>query len=717
MAGTSATASPNLWDAQTDNRYDMSHKGLDGVRFYRGALGDNGAMAQDYSNAGNAAMTQAMDMYGAQAMGTAPSLAQGTMQQGLEANNRAAMGLMGQARGGNVAGAYQQALGAQSGANMQTMQQGAINAMAEQQAGLAGYAGLAGQSAALGQNYAQLASQHQLQADQNDLGWYGAKRGMDMQRDQGNRDFTMGLVNAGVNTLGSVLSAVGSMSDERAKMGMQPASVADAAAEMAPDPDGIEWRGDPISEGQKSAVRQSLRHFGMLGGQSRGASPASQAAEVGGLGYEYQPGLGQPGGQQYGVSAQQLAQTSLGPTLVHPGPDGLLRVDGERAGIAGLAASGENTRRIQQLEQQLAMATGDGSDEQRYGTAEQGAMRTRDAAQRSSEIAMQRGLGQVQRARGGPPTDFGRMPTMQRGGFDRGNIDLRSQPQVRNPDGSISTVDSSSYNIGGRETLLPSVTPDGRHLQSGDDIVREYERTGRHLGRFGSPEAADSYARELHEAYASGALDRPYAIDPFEDDAPPMRPAPQGLGPRTMPRRRPGLQGAMPERQAMRGQAVGFGNEPYLDAQYGGFRGLPGTAHGDVQSFQEPHYEGDVGGANAFNGPRQVDVQDADRAAEAIRVEQDQWLTAPNANGLRTFTGRRAEEWQPAIDAMRDYNDEWISRDEAGRPVFTGSRMNLSDYPSRGDMRSIEQVEEMDFMEQVEAEKARLRGLPSAGRV
>lgn len=317
MVGQTIKAGENLWDQQQgpefkDSHYSLSHKGLDGVRFYRGALGDNKALAQDYGNAGNAAMTQAMDMYGQQAMGLGPSLSQATMQQGLEANNRAAMGLMGQARGGNVAGAYQQALGAQNGANLMTAQQGAINAMAEQQQGLAGYAGLAGQSAQLGQNYAQLTSQHQLQSDQNDLGWYAAKRGMDLQKQQGQRDFNMGLVNAGVNTLGSVLSAVGGVagSDPRMKTGLQPTSVADAAA------------------------------------------------EVGGAQYQYKPGMG-PAGEQFGVDAAQLAQTSLGPTLVRQGPDGMLGVDGTRAGIAGLAASGENTRRLQAIEQRLGMATSD----------------------------------------------------------------------------------------------------------------------------------------------------------------------------------------------------------------------------------------------------------------------------------------------------------------------------------------------------------------------
>ena len=41
--------------------------------------------------------------------------------------------------------------------------------------------------------------------------------------------------------------------------------------------------------------------------------------------------------------------------------------------------------------------------------------------------------------------------------FGFGNIDLTSRPSFRNADGSISTVGSASYNIDGKEVLLPTV--------------------------------------------------------------------------------------------------------------------------------------------------------------------------------------------------------------------------------------------------------------------
>lgn len=305
FSGASTPSSPGLWDAQAPIKQQNANKGLDGIRFYKGPLGNNGAMAQDYSDAGRLAMGNAMDMYAAQAQGTAPSLANMQMRQGIEQGNRGAMGMLGQSRGGNIAGSYGQALQAQQGAAQLAAQNGAMNRLMEQQAGMQGYAGLAGQASQLGLGYSQAASQHQLAADRNDLDWYAAQRGMDLQQRGQDRQFIGGMINAGIGAAGGLAGAIGGMSDVRAKHDIAPASM------------------------------------------------ASRAAEVQGFDYDYNPGMGLPEGPQSGVMAQQLAQTSLGPTLVNRGPDGLLRVDGGRAGIVGLAASGENARRIAELERRI----------------------------------------------------------------------------------------------------------------------------------------------------------------------------------------------------------------------------------------------------------------------------------------------------------------------------------------------------------------------------
>lgn len=343
-------------------------------------------LGQEYGLGAIQAQRQALAGYQGIANGTSPSLAQMQWEQAQAANNRAALGLMGSARGGNIAGAYATALGAQQGANAQSAQQGAMLRAQEQQMAYGNMAALGGQMAGQQFGYDQLNQNVQLGLRGQDLNYNLGKRGLDMQADQNafNNAFQLGM--AGANAAGSLFTGISNMggvddqqmSDPRVKTGLGPASVAD------------------------------------------------QAAQVGGRSYQYQPGLGQPQGQQYGVDAAQLANTTLGPTLVQQGPDGLLRVDGARAGIAGLAASGEIRRdqanqeqRILALEARLAQQDPYASPEMRtmgqdYERAQEGPYRT--SFQQRQQVANQReamrGLGMVRAAT--PPDAFAGAPQMQR---------------------------------------------------------------------------------------------------------------------------------------------------------------------------------------------------------------------------------------------------------------------------------------------------------------
>ncbi|EHK57736.1 PLxRFG domain-containing protein [Allomesorhizobium alhagi] len=91
------------------------------------------------------------------------------------------------------------------------------------------------------------------------------------------------------------------------------------------------------------------------------------------------------------------------------------------------------------------------------------------------------------------------------GMLEPGNIDLHNRPVVKNADGSISTVRSVSFNIGGNEVLIPTVSPDGKIL-SNEDALRLYKQTGQHLGKFATPEAATKYAERLHDDQAEEYL-------------------------------------------------------------------------------------------------------------------------------------------------------------------------------------------------------------------
>ncbi len=105
----------------------------------------------------------------------------------------------------------------------------------------------------------------------------------------------------------------------------------------------------------------------------------------------------------------------------------------------------------------------------------------------------------------GVPTNklsaFNQPPTATLGQFGKGNIDLSNRPRVRNPDGSISTVRSMSFEEDGKEILVPTVSEDGR-IMSNEEAIAQYHRTGKYLGKFDSVEQADQYAQQLHDSQA-----------------------------------------------------------------------------------------------------------------------------------------------------------------------------------------------------------------------
>lgn len=314
------SAPPNLWDMTEDAKQNRL-KGVESIRphYDLGGYGNNYAgYGKESRDIGAAGQQAALQMYADQASGNGPSVAEAQLRQQTEANNRAAMAMAARTRGGNLAGMQQQALAAGSGANAATNQAAAALRNQEQQQAMAAYADLSSRMYGQGLAYDQLASNQALQGDQNALGWYTGKRGLDLQKQASDRQFYGGLINSGIGMASSLLDVAGSMSDERVKDNIRPSEMSATQAVGAIEP----------------------------------------------VKYEYKPGYGKPG-ERIGLLAQDLEKTPAGSQLVTETPYGKAMDVGGVASLA-LAATAENQQRekdrdlrLDNIEKMLSMYGGE----------------------------------------------------------------------------------------------------------------------------------------------------------------------------------------------------------------------------------------------------------------------------------------------------------------------------------------------------------------------
>lgn len=206
-------------------------------------------------------------------------------------------------------------------------------------------------------------------------------------------------------------------------------------------------------------------------------------------------------GDQDGAAMVQSYESSFDPDKDNF-DDWLAKQYGERAyGLDGPFREHYDTTFIKHVEKvRTAHAQAEGA-------------RVREKVESNALYVLDKAIGEVIET-GGTLTRAGAAPTYMAadsvdGLVERGNINLSARPRVRNADGSVSTVRSMSVNFDGAEVLIPTVSEDGR-VVSDDEAIALYRKTGRHLGKFTSPSAADAYAELLHKQQETqrGPLER-----------------------------------------------------------------------------------------------------------------------------------------------------------------------------------------------------------------
>ena len=112
----------------------------------------------------------------------------------------------------------------------------------------------------------------------------------------------------------------------------------------------------------------------------------------------------------------------------------------------------------------------------------------------------------MQAVTGASPRRAPLTPVKSHGQTEQGNIDLYNRPKVPNPKaGGTSTVYSASFNMDGKEVLLPLA--DGGRILTDADAVDKYRRTGQHLGKFDTVADAKAAAKTIHDDYERGRYD------------------------------------------------------------------------------------------------------------------------------------------------------------------------------------------------------------------
>jgi len=177
-----------------------------------GATNDYSALSRQMHAPGLGAQADMLEMYRAQALGQGPpSAAQQQLAESAAQQQRFASQMGGQAMGGNLAGAYGQAMQQQAGTAQNLASQQQMLQAAQMQQALQGYAGLGIQMQQQGLGYDQLNQQQLMGMQGLQTDWYLGGRQADMAQQQANQEFNMGMLKAGAGLLGGITGAASGM--------------------------------------------------------------------------------------------------------------------------------------------------------------------------------------------------------------------------------------------------------------------------------------------------------------------------------------------------------------------------------------------------------------------------------------------------------------------------------------------------------------------------
>ena len=149
------------------------------------------------------------------------------------------------------------------------------------------------------------------------------------------------------------------------------------------------------------------------------------------------------------------------------------------------------------------------------------------------------------------------VPSNGGGLLEKGNIDENNRPMVIHPGGDISTVYSMTVpGRNGGQVNIPTVSDDGR-MMTEDEAMAQYRSTGRHLGRYDTPENAVRAAKQTHESQA-GQHKQHYRGTPGHD---------VGVGVPTIVRRGQSGNGGQPPAEEVMPPVHGLPADPYTDQE------------------------------------------------------------------------------------------------------------------------------------------------------